>query len=305
MNRRLTRIVFCSLAFLTLLLGWGYGTRAEAINTYDNFSSGVIDPGKWMVPQGQTFLSVIPTPSTVTPNSYLSSYVLHAQGHGNAAQMGVSIQTVSGSSFQGGFAAGINYYNFSYTGPSPQATDQKFPSVSLQIGNWVPNHPELSFAYVLSRAFSYASPTSPPEDVLAWKKVDGMGNTLWENGIQQRGTMPYSADSGGLIVVYEPFRNGGTLSLGYAESADPGVWGPDTFIPIHDAFTGVQFSNGYGPLLRIGVNGGSQTDGWMTADVGGLYYKALDQQAVPIPGALWLLGPGLVGLAAIRRRFKK
>ena len=26
---------------------------------------------------------------------------------------------------------------------------------------------------------------------------------------------------------------------------------------------------------------------------------------VPIPGALWLLGPGLVGLAAMRRRFKK
>ena len=27
--------------------------------------------------------------------------------------------------------------------------------------------------------------------------------------------------------------------------------------------------------------------------------------AVPLPGALWLLGPGLMGLAAIRRRFKK
>jgi hypothetical protein len=28
-------------------------------------------------------------------------------------------------------------------------------------------------------------------------------------------------------------------------------------------------------------------------------------ESVPIPEALWLLGPGLVGLAAIRRRFKK
>ena len=27
--------------------------------------------------------------------------------------------------------------------------------------------------------------------------------------------------------------------------------------------------------------------------------------SVPIPGAIFLLGPGLVGLAAIRRRFKK
>ena len=27
--------------------------------------------------------------------------------------------------------------------------------------------------------------------------------------------------------------------------------------------------------------------------------------AVPIPGALWLFGPGLVGLAAVKRRFKK
>jgi hypothetical protein len=27
--------------------------------------------------------------------------------------------------------------------------------------------------------------------------------------------------------------------------------------------------------------------------------------AVPIPAALWLLGPGLAGLGAIKRRFKK
>jgi hypothetical protein len=37
----------------------------------------------------------------------------------------------------------------------------------------------------------------------------------------------------------------------------------------------------------------------------GPYQMALSSTAVPLPGALLLLGPALAGLAAIRRRFKK
>ena len=43
-----------------------------------------------------------------------------------------------------------------------------------------------------------------------------------------------------------------------------------------------------------------------TADL--QYGPALDDisvNAVPIPGAVWLLGSGLLGLVAIRRRFEK
>ena len=40
-------------------------------------------------------------------------------------------------------------------------------------------------------------------------------------------------------------------------------------------------------------------------DTGGFAIAQLRYNAVPIPGALWLFGPGLVGLAAVKRRFKK
>jgi hypothetical protein len=38
---------------------------------------------------------------------------------------------------------------------------------------------------------------------------------------------------------------------------------------------------------------------------GGSPFSAITMQVVPIPAAVWLLGSGLLGLVAIRRRFKK
>ena len=45
----------------------------------------------------------------------------------------------------------------------------------------------------------------------------------------------------------------------------------------------------------------------ITDDLGGqVFYVYADwQNPVPIPGAVWLLGPGLVGLLGIRKKFKK
>ncbi len=40
-------------------------------------------------------------------------------------------------------------------------------------------------------------------------------------------------------------------------------------------------------------------------DPAGLRYQNFSYNAVPLPGALWLLGTGLVGLAGMRRRFKR
>jgi len=41
-----------------------------------------------------------------------------------------------------------------------------------------------------------------------------------------------------------------------------------------------------------------------TADTGGLVAR-FDTQVVPIPGAVWLLGSGLIGLVSLKRKFKK
>ncbi|MCX5806959.1 MAG: hypothetical protein NT010_13015 [Proteobacteria bacterium] len=51
-----------------------------------------------------------------------------------------------------------------------------------------------------------------------------------------------------------------------------------------------------------GVRALSRSDLWAWDALSGLTEK---QSTVPIPGALWLFGPGLVGLAAIRRKFTK
>jgi hypothetical protein len=47
----------------------------------------------------------------------------------------------------------------------------------------------------------------------------------------------------------------------------------------------------------LGVGGNSLIDGTIT-----IHY---DYTAVPIPGAVWLLGSGLIGIVGLRRRFKK
>ena len=70
------------------------------------------------------------------------------------------------------------------------------------------------------------------------------------------------------------------------------------------------FSNGDG---AIAVSGRSITNGFLsdTFATGGdgvqLYLNEIDYviSLVPIPGAVWLLGPGLFGLVVLRRRQRK
>ena len=53
----------------------------------------------------------------------------------------------------------------------------------------------------------------------------------------------------------------------------------------------------------LDANGNSIYDAWVTWGSGGVDFEALGViNAVPIPGAIWLLGSGLLGLAGIRKR---
>ena len=46
-------------------------------------------------------------------------------------------------------------------------------------------------------------------------------------------------------------------------------------------------------------------DGQLDLHGGTITSATIDISAVPIPGEVWLLGSGLIGLVGIRRRFQK
>jgi hypothetical protein len=77
------------------------------------------------------------------------------------------------------------------------------------------------------------------------------------------------------------------------------------------AIVGDPFMIGNGPLTVSIPNGSSQlqmgfVDGWYNDNFATLQVSVTEAApAVPAPATLLLLGPGLIGLAAVRRRFKK
>jgi hypothetical protein len=89
---------------------------------------------------------------------------------------------------------------------------------------------------------------------------------------------------------------GNTLNSG-GSSFDPGIGNFGNFSFTYTATAGNPYLGE--PLVITISNGGAQSD---------LDNVRLDGPAsapVPLPSAFLLLSPGLVGLAAIRRRFKK
>jgi hypothetical protein len=74
---------------------------------------------------------------------------------------------------------------------------------------------------------------------------------------------------------------------------------------------GISLNQGLNPIALSQLSDDGIANFYISANYGDLYYEygrltvTINENPIPIPGAVWLLGSGLIGLVAIRRKFKK
>lgn len=98
---------------------------------------------------------------------------------------------------------------------------------------------------------------------------------------------------------------------GYAGRLDAGTYWIAFEVPTGSSFEGGMGNSAYSPVMAVeatktNMGGDLGWSNWVVyPDYGPGVYARIEGSPVPLPGAFWLLGPGLVGLAAIRIRLKK
>jgi type VI protein secretion system component Hcp len=97
-----------------------------------------------------------------------------------------------------------------------------------------------------------------------------------------------------------------SLNLSGVSGGQPSVSGSFDYERIMMKYTAYNTDGGVVGTTQATYNlEGADTSAAAIASVYALGLSGPSISTVPIPAALWFLGPGLVGLAAIRRRFKK
>lgn len=150
------------------------------------------------------------------------------------------------------------------------------------------------------------------QDFLSFKIVNLASGTVNYHSITYSGLDKWISDAEGEFAQTRiNTRSGGVvdnpkgeLPLGTWQSRDhKGLEGdPDTFL------LPAEFKDGIYYLLagpRLGGINNSGTAGALDSFRVASVTLAIDGTAVPIPAAAWLLGTGIIGLAALRRKVKK
>lgn len=106
----------------------------------------------------------------------------------------------------------------------------------------------------------------------------------------------------------------GTFSSDYSVASDQTTW---SFVDSGDVVLHSGVIDRYSPVIDPSLWSDSYIDGnWVATISGpwsythtegdrGYYSFSGTGTVVPIPGAIWLLGSGLIGLAGFRRKFRK
>jgi hypothetical protein len=102
-------------------------------------------------------------------------------------------------------------------------------------------------------------------------------------------------------------------TFGYAGRLDAGTYWIAFEVPVGSPFQGGMGSSGLSSpvmaaeALNVNMGGEAGWSGWWVVpeDSGLGVYARIYGNPVPVPGAVWLLGTGLAGLAALRKKFRK
>jgi len=257
-----------SIAALLIVSLWGGSLFAI---TYDNFSSGNINNSLWDTAYAKGSFSVVEGSSV----GVSQAYALHMSSTGDSSYPKARIITTE--TFNGNFRAGINFFNFAYTSNAYtiSPTDPAGPSVNLYVG---------TDAHFFLVARAVVNLGSGAVNVIGWKEII--------NGSEvHRGGTSYTANSGALLISYV----NNVMNLGYSSSTDPTNW-PTTYQSLGSSATTLD-GNQFLGIVSSGGGGGKTS-----VDIGSLNYNYV-VNPVPLPSAIFLLAPGLLGLIGIKRKY--
>jgi hypothetical protein len=266
--------VFLLLAIvLTSMTLYIQESRATLV-PYDVFSSGDIDLSKWNVWPGpvadsDSIFSIVSGAAA----GVSQTNVLHASGAGNTSSALFATQHLT-SPFDGAY---INFFNFNLPG-----------WISFIIGD-SQNHFQIS----------------------VWKGLNGEDSAYQHLDMFHSHKNEDGSWSGDLLYTsYNISQAEGVLAIGedkhgglYLNYSNTGYIRENIEWTKKYNFGSFTFPSTSNPFLEIFVsadNDGNEPNEYSILDVGGLYLHS-----VPEPSTLLLLGLGLMGLAGVRRKFKK
>jgi hypothetical protein len=291
MKRKAVLTLLVALAFVSFL---GFtGTKAEATSSYAE-SSVTIGLGEVFftnIVAGSLSYGAIYSMAlgdlTASPNNTLSGYPVN----------GVvgSLTTVGPSS---GFAFQASEQSYSYTATVPTTG----PAVAFEARSWGSNGTGGNW-YNLGSPSPSPVPSSSGGNPGSWITISGI----------------FQAQNQGLVSLSIPWATFMSLTAG----TDPGSYAAGYYMVSlavgKGGGSGSDESNfvqvvpyGYPAQMSFTSTDSGTVGGKKTYSAGEFGEFTINLQSysaantpVPIPGALWLLGSGLVGLVGIRRRFWK